>query len=276
MSDEKYKDLDDIEEIEGDYAEIDEQFDEVEYDEIDEPIDEPYDDDLDNDDFIESDYIEPDEIEEYIEEEFDDDFYEPEPRSKKSFKKQKVLGLLHSGVSKFDKASDAIMKTGGKTIKRKKTKGFDANSLTGIKGDTSGILRVSGKNIGIVSSTNKPRVTLSALPLVKPWKGNKSVHSPVQPTKTNLNSLNSVLMNPNKKVVNKKPLTKTFVKPLSVKSTGINVDLVGVTNTPINLSNCLPKSPRTKKSTFKQTPINLSGFENLTNKILNQKKRSKK
>ena len=60
MSDKKYKDLDDFEEIEGDYAEIDEQFDEVEYAEIDEPIDEPYDDDLDNyanDDFIESDYI---------------------------------------------------------------------------------------------------------------------------------------------------------------------------------------------------------------------------
>ena len=40
MSDKKYKDLDDFEEIEGDYAEIDEQFDEVDYDGIDEQFDE--------------------------------------------------------------------------------------------------------------------------------------------------------------------------------------------------------------------------------------------
>ena len=251
MSDKKYKDLDDFEEIEGDYAEIDEQFDEFEYDEIDEQFDEVVDEEF-----------EPDEIAESV------------LTKRRSSKRQRVIGLLQQGVAGYDRATDVILNM-GKKRRRKMKKSIHPSQVTGIKGDTAGIMHISGKNIGITTPT--PNVSLTAIPPKQTKIPSKqtNTHQLTPPIRANLNQLDGVLVKPNKqssRIINVDPLgvTKKSILHTPVKKSYLS-------NINPDLNNYLTKPTCVRKSTVERsTTVNLSGFDCLADKILKQKKRSKK
>ena len=260
MSDKKYRDLDDFEEIEGDYAEIDEQFDEVEYDEIDEQFDEV-------------DYDEIDEqFDELVDEEFEpDEIAESVLTKQRSSKRQRVIGLLQQGVAGYNRATDVILNM-GKKRRRNMKNSIHPSQVTGIKGDTTGIMHISGKNIGITTPT--PNVSLTAIPpkqtKIPLKKTNTRQLTP--PIRANSNSLNGVLVKPNKqggRIIN------TGVTKKSILHTPVKKSYLSNINPDLN--NYLTKPMCVRKSTAERsTIVNLSGFDCLTDKILKQKRRGKK